>query len=195
MLCSALSAHSPAQGEEQLWSLLETQTQARGSFVQDLYDEDNELLEHSSGRYAVLRPDFFRWEIDDPDRQMIVIAGHELWHYDIDLAAATRRDTRDTQEFTPLELLAGNSAELRQRFSVEPVADNRYRLIPLFAQAGFAGVEITWDQGEIVAMDVRDRSGQLISLILTPERDAPPLTPADFSFVPPDGVDVYDPER
>jgi hypothetical protein len=56
-------------------------------------------------------------------------------------------------------------------------------------------VEITWNAGEIVAMDVRDRSGQLISLALTPERNAPPLNPADFIFVPPEGVDVYDPER
>jgi chaperone LolA len=189
---AAFAAPVRAQTEAQLWTLLDTQSQARGRFLQELYSEDDELLERSSGDYAVLRPDYFRWEIDYPDRQLIVISGHELWHYDIDLAAATRRDTRDNREFTPLELLAGNSEELRERFSVEPMDAGRYRLVPLFAQAGFASVDMTWENGEIVAMAVRDRSGQLISLTLTPEPDAPALSPEDFHFVPPDGVDVYD---
>jgi hypothetical protein len=32
-------------------------------------------MERSSGRYAILRPHFFRWEIDDPDRQRMLVAG------------------------------------------------------------------------------------------------------------------------
>lgn len=177
-----------------LWERLDAQAQASGRFLQELYSEEDELLERSSGRYAVLRPGFFRWEIEYPDRQLILVAGNDLWHYDIDLAAATRRDTRDNQEFTPLELLAGNSDTLTERFSVEALGGDRFRLIPTFAQAGFSAVEISWEGDALAGMQVRDRSGQTISIALSPDTDAPRLEAEDFAFTPPDGVDVYDPD-
>lgn len=194
LFISANVSVAAAQGDAaRVWALLEAQTQASGRFFQELYSEDDELLERSRGKYAVLRPGFFRWEIEYPDKQLIVVAGSELWHYDIDLAAATRRNTQDGREFTPLELLAGNSGEMRERFSVEALDEDRYRLIPRFPQAGFASVEISWANGEIVAMAVRDRSGQMINLALTPDETPAPLTPGEFRFEPPEGVDVYDP--
>jgi outer membrane lipoprotein carrier protein len=183
-----------AQNEtEEVWILLAAQSQASGGFLQELFDENDELLERSSGRYAVLRPGFFRWEIDSPDQQMIVVSGTTLWHYDIDLAAATRRDTTQSNEFTPLELLAGDSGELRSRFQAQRLGPSRVRLIPTFTQAGFASVDIGWEEGAIVAMDVQDRSGQMIKLALSPDQNSAPLTAEDFDFVPPAGVDVYEP--
>jgi outer membrane lipoprotein carrier protein len=179
--------------EERLWSLLAAQEQASGRFLQEIHADDGELLERSSGRYAVLRPDFFRWEIEYPDRQQIVVAGTVLWHYDIDLAAASRRDTRENSEFNALELLAGDSDELRERFAVEVLDDDSYRLVPRFPQAGFAAVDLSWRDGSIVSMQISDRSGQLINLALTPDEDPAPLTPADFEFLVPEGVDIYDP--
>lgn len=187
------TAATAAEGEARLWNLLAAQEQASGRFMQEIYAEDGELLERSSGRYAVLRPDFFRWEIDYPDRQQIVVAGNVLWHYDIDLAAASRRDTRENSEFNALELLAGDSDELRERFAVEVLGTDSYRLVPRFAQAGFTAVDMSWREGAIVAMEISDRSGQHIRLALTPATDAAALTPADFEFEIPEGVDVYDP--
>ena len=183
-----------AQNEvEEVWSVLAAQSQASGTFVQELFDEKEQRLERSSGRYAVLRPGFFRWEIDSPDRQMIVVSGTRLWHYDIDLAAATRRDTSRNNEFTPLELLAGETADLRDRFEVQALGPLQVRLIPRFAQAGFASVDIAWEAGEVVSMDVQDRSGQMIRLALTPDPNPVALTAEYFHFVPPAGVDVYEP--
>lgn len=178
---------------DDVWALLASQSQASGSFVQELSDEDGELLERTRGRYAVLRPGFFRWEIQSPDEQLIVVSGTDLWHYDRDLAAATRRDTSQTNEFTPLELLAGDSGELREKFSTEPLGPAKARLMPTFPQAGFASVDITWVGEEVVAMVVVDRSGQTIDLALTPDAAPALLSPADFEFTPPPGVDVYEP--
>jgi chaperone LolA len=183
-----------AQNEtEDVWALLSAQSQASGVFVQELFDDNGELLERSSGRYAVLRPGFFRWEIEDPDQQMIVVSGTQLWHYDIDLAAATRRDTSQSNEFTPLELLAGDSDELHERFEAQRLGPSRVRLIPTFPQAGFASVDIAWEGDGVIAMDVQDRSGQMIKLDLSPDQNPIKLTAKDFEFVAPAGVDVYEP--
>jgi len=185
-----VAARAPAQDAD-VWSRLAAQEQASGRFLQELYSEEGELLERSSGRYAVLRPGFFRWEIDYPDRQQIIVAGDTLWHYDLDLATASQRLIGEDEQFTALDLLARDSAELAARFSVERSGDGRFRLVPLFPQAGFRSAQLAWKGSTLVAMDVVDRSGQALHIELTPDADAQPLSPGDFEFDPPDGVDVH----
>lgn len=192
-LAGSLIASAAAGDPDEIWTLLASQSQASGTFLQELTDEEGELLERSSGRYAVLRPGFFRWEIESPDQQLIVVSGTQLWHYDIDLGAASRRDTGQSEEFTPLELLAGDSYELQGRFETEQLGPALVRLTPAFPQAGFASVDVGWENGAVVSMSVQDRSGQTIKLALTPDRDPPALSAADFEFVPPADVDVYEP--
>ena len=195
MLAALLAAAAGLRAEEardggDVWRRLAAQTQATGSFRQALYSEEGELLERSSGRYAVLRPGYFRWIIEAPDRQQIIVAGDSLWHYDLDLATATQRRIDDETQFPALDLLARDSDELVERFRVEALGDDRYRLTPLFPQAGFSVAELTWEGDRLVAMDVIDRSGQALQLLLDPDRDAASLSPADFAFEPPAGTDV-----
>ncbi len=190
-LCIAmLCLVSPAYADDELWSLLDAQAQAQGRFLQELFDESGELLERSSGRYAVLKPGFFRWEIEYPDRQEIVVAKETLWHYDMDLATVTRRSLDADGAFTALDLLARDGDELAERFSVERLQGQSYRLVPQFPQAGFAAVILSWDGKQIVAMEVEQRGGQRLSLALSPEPEAVQLEPSDFAFEIPDGVDL-----
>lgn len=181
----------PAQAEEALWALLSSQTASSGEFVQEVYDEDDDLLDRSHGYYAVMRPGFFRWEISSPDRQLLVVSGDTLWHYDMDLATATRRSTAGDSAFAPLELLGGDPAELRERFQVAALADGGYRLQPTYAAAGFASVDLYWEGERLTAMTVVDRSGQRLQLALAPTAPDTPLTEADFTFEPPEGVEIY----
>lgn len=182
-----------------LWARLAGLDQAQGRFEQALYSERGELLERSSGRYALLKPGFLRWEIERPDRQRLVVAAGQIWHYDIDLATATRRVLRRGESFSALDLLTADTASLRQRFQVEVLGDNsgensgdqRYRLLPLFPGAEFAVLELTWRDGRLRAMSIRDRSAQRIQLALTPDPAAAPLQAQDFAFEPPPGVEVF----
>jgi chaperone LolA len=185
-----MAAGALAATVESLWARLAAQDQAQGRFMQELLDEQGELIERSSGAYALLKPGYFRWEIDYPDRQQIVIADDVLWHYDIDLASVTRRAVDHDGRFTALDLLARSSDELADRFSVEVLDGDRFRLVPQFAQAGFSAVILSWDEDRLVAMDVQQRSGQTLSLVLSPDAEAPALTAADFAFVVPEGVDL-----
>ena len=182
-----------------LWARLADLNQAQGRFEQALYSERGELLERSSGRYALLKPGFLRWEIERPDRQRLLVAAGQIWHYDIDLGTATRRALRRGESFSALDLLTADTASLRQRFQVEVLGDNsaensgdqRYRLLPLFPGAEFAVLELTWRDGRLRAMSIRDRSAQRIQLALTPDPAAAPLQAQDFAFEPPPGVEVF----
>lgn len=181
------------------WARLAGLDQAQGRFEQALYSERGELLERSSGRYALLKPGFLRWEIERPDRQRLIVAEGQIWHYDIDLATATRRALRRGERFSALDLLTADTASLRRRFQVEVLGDNsgensgdqRYRLRPLFPGAEFAVLELTWRDGRLRAMSIRDRSAQRIQLALTPDPAAAPLQAQDFAFEPPPGVEVF----
>lgn len=189
MLLSLLAL--PLQASERLWQLLRSTEAASGAFMQELYDEEDELLERSSGRYAVLRPHYFLWEIEYPDRQRIVASADTLWHYDIDLATATRRDTAGNSDFAPLQLLGGDVAVLRERFTVDELGDDAFRLQPTYPDAGFSSVDMRWSEDTLTGMSVLDRSGQRLELTLTPELPTPSLSPAEFEFVVPEGVEVY----
>ncbi len=193
VLLPLLAAAATAAGDaDALWSRLEAQEQASGEFSQEIFSEEGELIERSSGRYAVLKPGYFRWDINYPDRQLLLVSGSDLWHYDIDLATATRRDAGAQGEFTPLELLTGDRADLAERFSVEQLEAGRFRLLPRFARAGFAAVELGWSGDLLSRMQIRDRSGQLISISLVADEDPPRLSDADFQLQLPDDVEVFD---
>jgi outer membrane lipoprotein carrier protein len=186
-----LVAVNSAADEAELWGLLAAQDAAIGQFEQELLDEEGELLERSSGSYAVLRPGYFRWEIEDPDRQLLLVSGDTLWHYDLDLETATRRSTGGDSTFAPLELLGGDPQALRERFRVTVLGAQHYRLEPTYANAGFAAVELRWDGDRLRAMHVIDRSGQRLLLDLVPTQSPAALTPADFDFTVPEGVEVF----
>jgi outer membrane lipoprotein carrier protein len=190
-LLAPLVAVTAPDSEEGLWQRLAGRDAAAGRFLQELYDENGELMERSTGRYAILKPHFFRWEIDDPDRQILLVSGDTLWHYDVDLATATQRRSDAPGAFGPLELLGGDIASLRARFQVEALTADRYRLLPTYPQAGFSAVVLEFDGAELSAMQVRDRSGQRLELALTPEPSGPPLKPGDFDFTAPPGVEVF----
>ncbi|MEM1402205.1 MAG: outer membrane lipoprotein chaperone LolA [Pseudomonadota bacterium] len=176
---------------DRLWTLIDGQSQASGSFEQTIFGPDGERFEDSSGEYAILRPSFFRWQVTDPDEQLIIANSTELWHYDVELATATKRAV-DPDVLTPLALLAGRSSELKERFQADVVAGNRYRLTPLYPGAGFASVEVAWEDGRVTDLAVTDRSGQRIVLNLSPNDAPEALSPQDFQFTPPAGVDVFD---
>ncbi len=193
---AALAGSVAAQGESataddaRIWTLLAAQDQAQGEFRQDLFDEEGELIEQARGRYAILRPGYFRWEIDEPDRQQITVSDGTLWHYDLDLATATERRVDVDEQFTALDLLARDSDDLAERFRVEAVREATYRLLPLFPGAGFSAVELVWEGETLTAMTVERRGGQTLALDLAPAANPQALSPADFEFSGPEGVEV-----
>lgn len=191
LLLASHVSQADTRSIDSLWQLVDEQKAVSGRFAQQIYGTDGELMEDSSGYYAVLRPSFFRWQIELPDKQLIVVNEDEFWHYDIDLATATRRTVDDAQAFTPLELLASRSDALKTRFQVELPATGGYRLLPQYPGASFTSLDIVWSEGNIKSLRIDDRSGQRIELTLEPETDIP-LTPAFFEFQPPAEVDVFD---
>ena len=104
---------------DRLLARLEHISHLQGRFEQRQYGDDDTLLGVSSGSFRLLRPVYFSWEIESPDRQIIVANAQYLWHYDIDLQTVTRRPVAASVQASPLQVLAGDESVLREQFRVE----------------------------------------------------------------------------
>lgn len=161
--------------------------QLAGRFTQQLYDENGQLLIESYGEFALLRPYYFRWEIQQPGKQLLVGDGEFFWQYDQDLATVLRRPLAD-QLSTPLGVLLAGEGELERAYEVEREADS-LRLTPRGPNPLFASIVIQLQDGLPRELTLVDTLGQNIQLLLelAPDQD---LKPADFSFQTPADVDL-----
>ncbi|MGD2009343.1 MAG: outer membrane lipoprotein chaperone LolA [Cellvibrionales bacterium] len=161
--------------------------QLAGRFTQQLFDENGQLLIESAGEFALLRPYYFRWEIQQPGKQLLVGDGEFLWQYDKDLATVSRRPLAD-QLGTPLGVLLAGEGELERAYQVEREA-NVLKLTPREPNPLFASIVIQLKDGLPRELTLVDSLGQNIKLLLVLSPDQG-LKPADFAFQPPADVDL-----
>jgi chaperone LolA len=163
-----------------------------GEFRQVVLSSEGKTLEESRGRLALLRPAYFRWEIREPEEQLLVAADSVLWHYDVELESATRRRLDTTNPASPLSILGGDVAVLGEHYRVEALDDRGWLLVPRFEEAEFRSIELYFVAGLPSEMKVRDLLERETVITFSEVRQAPELTAGDFLFTPPPGVDVYE---
>lgn len=163
-----------------------------GNFEQALVAEDGKVLEQSRGDFRMLRPGYLAWHIREPDEQLLMASGETLWHYDVELETATRRSIPVGNPTSPLTILGGNVKLLENYYSVTRSTDDSWTLVPTFEGAEFESVELSFGERWPSQMRIRDRLGRSTRIDLVDVIESDTLTPADFDFRPPDGVDVYD---
>lgn len=166
--------------------------QLAGNFQQVQYSsDDEETVGESSGRFRLLRPGYFAWEIDAPDSQLIIADPHYVWHYDRDLETVTRRPVTGNEALSPLQVLGGNSEVLRQRFAISETENGDFLLRPLGDGAGFRSLLLRLDESGLVGMEIRDNLDQRLVITFADVRSDAGLTAGDFAFSPPEGVDLF----
>jgi outer membrane lipoprotein carrier protein len=167
-------------------------TQLQGKFTQRQYGEGDTLLAQSSGSFRLLRPGYFAWEIESPDRQLIIADPRYLWHYDRDLETVTRRPVSGREEMLPLQVLGGDETALRERFTVEQRDAGSFILTPVAGgDPGFKRLTLQFDAETIRGMEILDRLNQRVQIDFREVQTDRALTPADFAFTPPQGADVF----
>ena len=185
-------ARSDEVATDQLTQHLSALEQLQGRFEQTQYAPGAEQASVlSGGSFKLLKPVYFLWEIDSPDSQLIVADGNHLWHHDRDLETVTRRSVAGRDELSPLQVLAGDTAVLRERFNVSATGEGRFLLVPRKGNPGFTELTLVFANDQISAMEVTDKLNQRIFIKLTALDSESPLTSADFTYVPPEGADLF----
>ncbi len=163
----------------------------QGNFSQQQFGQDKLLLEESSGKFRLLRPGYFAWEILSPDKQLIIAGPEFIWHYDRDLETVTRRPVTSDAQMTPLQILGGDESALREKFQVVHQAEGTFLLTPLSTDVGFKQITLYLNKTQLTGMDIQDNLDQSVVIKFTELDDRAQLSSADFAFSPPEGVDLF----
>jgi len=163
----------------------------QGSFSQQQYGQDNLLLAESSGKFRLLRPGYFSWEILNPDSQLIIAGPEFIWHYDRDLETVTRRPVTSNAEMTPLQILGGDESALREKFEVVRKAEGAFVLTPRSADVGFKELTLYLNKTQLTGMDIQDNLEQSVVIKFADLDSRSNLSSADFAFTPPTGADLF----
>jgi outer membrane lipoprotein carrier protein len=164
-------------------------TSYRADFVQQIYNQDQQLVQQSEGTLYAARPGKLRWLSEAPFEQLIVVDGTNIWRYEEDLQQVVVSSYSDDLGSTPALLLSGNVDSIGSRYSVSEV-DGHYQLLPRDEQNLFRAMKVRFDDGKLTQLVLEDTLGQTTKLLLSKIEQNPTLDPALFEFVPPEGVDV-----
>src|SRR3990167_1551973 len=96
---------------QQLVNLLSNIHAMTANFQQTLLDNRGKVLQKSNGNMALKRPNLFRWEIKQPEQQVIVADRRYLWVYDATLQQATKHRLDGEKSTTPAALLSSSVSD------------------------------------------------------------------------------------
>jgi outer membrane lipoprotein-sorting protein len=168
-----------AQATEDTWPL-EGQNTASGTFRQSVVDINGAVAFSSTGRFAVLKPHHFRWEIESPDRQLLIATPEAFWQWDKDLDVVVLRDAPEIEDL-PISAIWNGTVDDRTSSDEEP---------------GRFGNEVknlsvrSPDENTIIVR-FEDSLGQKTLFEFNLETQGV-VNPSTFVITVPDGVDFYD---
>lgn len=166
---------------------------ARGQFSQVTRGASGQAAPVQSGVFSFQRPGRFRWEVAKPYEQLIVSDGKQLYQYDPDLNQVTVRPVGEVIGSSPAQILFG-SGSLEQSFELveQPERDGLQwlRATPKSPDAGFSRMDIAFQGGLPVRLELHDAFGQTTAITFSGIERNPPLPQDAFRFTPPPGADV-----
>jgi outer membrane lipoprotein carrier protein len=164
-------------------------------FEQTVYDRAGKVVDRSTGRFELARPDKFRWTYEKPHQQLLLSDGRKLSIYDPDLRQVTVRRIDQAIASTPAALLAGKD-DITRYFTLRDAGSSEgidwVDAVPKAADTGFQDVRIGMHGKDLAAMDLRDALGGRTVLRFSRLDTNAKLLPSTFTFTPPQGVEVVD---
>jgi len=163
----------------------------QGEFLQRQYAVEGGEPVESRGRFRLLRPGYFAWEIRSPDSQVIIADPKYIWHHDLDLETVTRRPVSTGGNMSPLQILGGDEAILRSDYQVERTASGEFVLTPTASDPGFRSLTLHLQNSQVSGMELVDSLGQKVSIEFSSLDSTTALAPTDFAFAPPPEADLF----
>jgi len=192
--CPTMASVAQADAVNDLNEMLSGMETLQGEFEQVVRDAEGEVIETSSGTFALKRPGLFRWEVEEPFPQLIVSDQEKLWIYDPDLEQVQVSPFDERLQRTPALLLSGDPAAIRDNFVVEKISaegqGQRFNLVPKGEENMFERMELVFDDQVVSHLTIYDSLGEETAiefLNLTANRA---IADSTFQFEPPPGVDV-----
>jgi len=189
----SMNAYS-GTGIEQMNQFLKDVTTLQASFEQSMLDEEHRSANRSRGVFYLQRPGKFRWDYVEPEDQMIVADGRQIWFYDPELEQASVQSQKTALKGTPAMLLISGDP-VDRHFEVVDIGDSQgmgwVELIPRDAESQFIRVLLAFADNELRRMEMADKFGQITRFQFYDIKHNPTFKSGFFEFIPPTGLDIF----
>jgi outer membrane lipoprotein carrier protein len=180
---------------EKLKAFMAQTQSAKADFTQTVLDKNAKPTQRASGRLVFLRPGKFRWTYDKPYEQVIVGDGRKLWVYDKDLDQVTVKKLEGALGSSPAALLAGSN-DIEQHYNLNAVGAKAgldwLEAYPIGSDSLFRKVRMGFKGNALDTMELHDQLGQVTVIKFSKLERNPRLAAGEFTFTPPNGVDVIE---
>jgi outer membrane lipoprotein carrier protein len=194
LLAGLLAAQAHAEGLARLRAFMDGTRSGQAEFSQQVTPRDGRPQPAVTGQIAFQRPGLFRWEAQQPYRQLIVADGKKVWLWDADLNQVTVKPQDKALGASPAALLAGDNGGLERDFRLIERGSSEglewAEAVPRAGEFGFDSIRLGFAGSELARMDLTDSFGQITRIRFTHFSHALDRGAGRFAFHPPAGADV-----
>ncbi len=170
--------------------LLQSFKSLQANFVQSISDHQGGLSDQQSGTLMIQKPNQFRWEVTQPNAQLFISDGKNLWNVEPDLEQATRSKLTQNLSTTPLLLLSGDVTDLHKIFTVTQLGVGQYLLVPIDHDSLVKSVTLNFDHNTIEKISVVNTMGQTAIVTFSQVRFNVAVPANTFVYKPASDVQV-----
>ncbi len=180
-----------ASAADELATLLNRLQSLQTNFTQTVMDGRGQILQKTSGQMILQRPGRFRWEVKQPNRQLLIADGKRIWFYDIDLQQVMIQKQQMTGASSPAALLSDSPKNITKSFNVNFLMDVQgFYLIPKDKNSLFQSITLIFQQNVLREMRLLDKLDQETVIDFSQVKLSPNLAPETFHFVLPKDKNV-----
>ncbi|MEW7977206.1 MAG: outer membrane lipoprotein chaperone LolA [Candidatus Sedimenticola endophacoides] len=181
-------------GVVQLERFLQDVTSLKASFEQSVLDPEHQSAIRSQGLFYLQRPGRFRWDYSEPEGQMILADGRQIWHHDPELDQVSVQGQESALKGTPAMLLISGDP-VASHFEVIDIGDRQsmgwVELIPRDPESQFTRILLAFTADTLRRMEMADKFGQVTRFQFYDIELNPPLAQSLFYFRPGHGLDIF----
>ena len=199
LLICAFFKGSFAQQEAlaRLDSLLANVDSLTADVVQLIVESDGGILEESSIKMLLKKPNGFYWETITPYQELIVTNGIKLWNYQPDLEQVVIEDWDVSKSELAAQLLSGKTENLDSEYIIEELSDTsndsqQFVLTPVDADSIYTRISINFITSELDLIYLNSRNGQQTVWRFDAIERNQILEDSMFNFQPPAGIEVIE---
>lgn len=181
-----LFTNSQVLAEAKLSQLLNNLQTSRANFTQTIMNSRGQILQQISGKMTIQRPGCFRWEVMQPNKQLLIADGQRILFYDIDLQQITIQKQKTADTDSPAALLSESPKNLTQLFVIHPLMDIQgFTLFPKNKNALFQSISLIFQKDRLHEMRLTDKLDQQTIINFSQVELNPHLSAKTFQFAMP----------
>lgn len=164
--------------------------------TQLILESDDSVLEESSIRMYLKKPDGFYWETLTPFPELVVTNGEKLWNYQPDLEQVVIEPWNQDRSALAAQLLSGRTDSLAEEYVVHLVpgdSDHKeFELTPLASDSLYERILISFFGPELESIHLHSKNGERTVWQFYNVMRNTPIADDLFTFEPPADIEIIE---